>query len=443
MNILTKARSFDRCESIRLMTSVRWNPCGPSATARKTSAIPPTPIRSSRKYFPNGFAPGRGDCGLSTPTGIILGRSGAKGYRPHQWKHGFVGDAATPTHLGRRARQRQSSTPTPSSSYCRLNAWPSLTVTFSIWSTFRSRRLNSNLCRPQARGRSTTGVCRPVSAPSTQRSDQGNEPTVSRQFAGPVAGCSGWVAAAFTEAGRACARAIGFRSAVRSPARAAGAGSVASWPAGAGGGEGDARGAGADGGASRGVAATGAETAGAGALAAVSDGWTRPRRTSPTATAASSTPATARPLPGTQRRGCCHSTDGSLSKKARLTSDGSSAAKCDVLTTVGSLCTVGRGVGTPGAGAGVTARHDSPEVWRMTSAIPEGSAETAVFSSGSKPCAGRFTTGLGGTSVPGSAAVQRKCRANSETEGKRLFLSLASARVMTLSSSAGSSGRKS
>ena len=53
MNILMKSSSSMMLGRIRLSARIRWKPCTPKALALKTSAIPPTLIRSRRRYFPN------------------------------------------------------------------------------------------------------------------------------------------------------------------------------------------------------------------------------------------------------------------------------------------------------------------------------------------------------------------------------------------------------
>ena len=47
-NMSTKYGDCARSDRIRLTTNVRWNPSTPGITARNTSAIPPTPMRSRR-----------------------------------------------------------------------------------------------------------------------------------------------------------------------------------------------------------------------------------------------------------------------------------------------------------------------------------------------------------------------------------------------------------
>jgi len=49
MNIETKRADRDSSRRIRLTTNVRANPSAPGITARNTSAIPPSPIRSSSR----------------------------------------------------------------------------------------------------------------------------------------------------------------------------------------------------------------------------------------------------------------------------------------------------------------------------------------------------------------------------------------------------------
>src|ERR1041384_2872812 len=52
-NIRTKLFLSPRCGRIFLRTTVFSKPSGPTCFARKISAIPPTAIRSRRRYFPN------------------------------------------------------------------------------------------------------------------------------------------------------------------------------------------------------------------------------------------------------------------------------------------------------------------------------------------------------------------------------------------------------
>src|SRR3954447_8618407 len=59
-NMSTKSDARDRSARMRFTTNVCRNPCAPGITARYTSAIPPLPIRSRRRYRPNrsGFRAG-------------------------------------------------------------------------------------------------------------------------------------------------------------------------------------------------------------------------------------------------------------------------------------------------------------------------------------------------------------------------------------------------
>ncbi len=52
-NMETSSGSSPMVGRIFLMARMRSNPSAPNALAANTSAIPPTAIRSSSKYFPN------------------------------------------------------------------------------------------------------------------------------------------------------------------------------------------------------------------------------------------------------------------------------------------------------------------------------------------------------------------------------------------------------
>src|SRR5260370_7342726 len=52
-NIRTKLFLSPRCGRMRLSTTIFSNPSGPICRARKISAIPPTAMRSRRRYLPN------------------------------------------------------------------------------------------------------------------------------------------------------------------------------------------------------------------------------------------------------------------------------------------------------------------------------------------------------------------------------------------------------
>ena len=111
-------------------------------------------------------------------------------------------------------------------------------------------------------------------------------------------------------------------------------------------------------------------------------------------------------------------------------------ANTDGLTTVGSFCADSPVFEPDGAlAAGASPRGESPEVCRSTSAIPDGSAETAVVSSSvSVDRGGAFSASTRerrNGSFTGKLAVQRKCNANSDTDGNRAFWSLARARDST------------
>ena len=52
-NMETNSGSSPSVGRIFLMARMRWNPSAPNALAANTSAMPPTAIRSSSRYFPN------------------------------------------------------------------------------------------------------------------------------------------------------------------------------------------------------------------------------------------------------------------------------------------------------------------------------------------------------------------------------------------------------
>jgi len=101
---------------------------------------------------------------------------------------------------------------------------------------------------------------------------------------------------------------------------------------------------------------------------------------------------------------------------------------------------------SPSGVVGATLRADSPVlVSRITAAMPDGSMDTGVGSSGaSVTSVGSPSAGArcgAGVRLAASDAVQRRWTANSATDGNRSRLFLARARKTTFSTSGGSSGR--
>src|SRR5215467_10161085 len=91
MNILMKSRSSPIVGKIRLIAMIFSKPSTPYDLALNTSAMPPTLMRSSSKYFPKGTGCLTRSDGSGGPSAITTKKGGLMTWGQRQQRPDFVG----------------------------------------------------------------------------------------------------------------------------------------------------------------------------------------------------------------------------------------------------------------------------------------------------------------------------------------------------------------